>query len=79
MAYLPTDINAVDRALLQNIIQVHIVADHPGTFFIPMSSIDCWGFLGVRRRRRVFGRYVVARGEGGPLSRLHNPEGGSLP
>ena len=33
MAYLPHDINTVDRALLRTIIQTHIVGDHPVTFY----------------------------------------------
>ena len=33
LGYLPSDISTVDRAMLRNIIQTHIVADHPGTFY----------------------------------------------
>src|SRR5438105_2156060 len=33
MGYLPSDINTIDRAMLRNIIQTHIVADHPATFY----------------------------------------------
>jgi TM2 domain-containing membrane protein YozV len=58
MVYLPTDVSTVDRALLRNIIQTHIVADHPGTFYtyeFLLAALWVYGivdaYLGGMRRR----------------------------
>jgi TM2 domain-containing membrane protein YozV len=58
MAYLPSDINTVTRGMLQNIIQTHIVGDHPGTFYtyeILLAALWVYGIVdayrgGMRRR-----------------------------
>lgn len=58
MGYLPVDISAVDRNLLRNIIQTHIVADHPGTFYtyeLILAGLWVYGivdaYIGGMRRR----------------------------
>ena len=58
MIYLPSDINTVDRAMLRSIIQTHIVADHPGTFYtyeLLLGGLWIYGivdaYLGGMRRR----------------------------
>jgi hypothetical protein len=58
LGYLPSDISTVDRAVLRNIIQTHIVADHPVTFYIYevlLALLWIYGIVdaylgGVRRR-----------------------------
>ena len=58
LGYLPSDINTVDRAMLRTIIQTHIVADHPGTFYtyeILLAGLWIYGivdaYLGGLKRR----------------------------
>ena len=58
LGYLPSDINTVDRAMLRGIIQTHIVADHPGTFYtyeILLAGLWIYGivdaYLGGMKRR----------------------------
>ena len=60
LAYLPGDISTVDRAMLQGIIQTHIVADHPGTFYtyeILLAALWIYGivdaYLGGMKRRNA--------------------------
>jgi hypothetical protein len=62
MGYLPQDINTIDRAVLRNIIQTHIVADHPVTFYIYEALLGIlWlygiidAYLGGMRRRAAKG------------------------
>src|SRR6266480_6319343 len=58
MGYLPQDINTLDRAVLRNIIQTHIVADHPVTFYtyeVLLALLWIYGIVdayqgGMRRR-----------------------------
>ena len=58
LGYLPSDINTVDRAMLRGIIQTHIVADHPVTFYtyeILLAGLWIYGivdaYLGGMKRR----------------------------
>ena len=62
MAYLPPDISTVDRAMLRGIIQSHIVADHPVTFYtyeILLGAFWVYGiidaYLGGMKRRASAG------------------------
>jgi TM2 domain-containing membrane protein YozV len=56
--YLPTDLNTVDRAVLRNIIQTHVVAEHPVTFYtyeVLLALLWLYGIIdayigGMRRR-----------------------------
>jgi hypothetical protein len=56
--YLPTNFETVDRALLRTIIQTHIVADHPMTFYtyeVLLAALWVYGiidaYVGATRRR----------------------------
>ena len=58
LPYLPPDITAIDRNMLRTIIQVHIVADHPATFYTYealLAALWVYGivdaYLGGMRRR----------------------------
>ena len=58
LAYLPNDISTVDRTMLRDIIQTHIVADHPVTFYtyeILLAGLWIYGivdaYLGGMKRR----------------------------
>lgn len=58
LVYLPADINSVDRGMLRNIIQTHIVTDHAVTFYtyeVLLAGLWVYGIIdaylgGVRRR-----------------------------
>ena len=60
LPYLPADMAAIDRDVLRNIIQVHIVADHPATFYTYealLAGLWVYGIVdaylgGMRRRAR---------------------------
>ncbi|OGR90158.1 MAG: hypothetical protein A2992_01365 [Elusimicrobia bacterium RIFCSPLOWO2_01_FULL_59_12] len=60
LGYLPPDINTINRDLLRDIIQKHIVKDHPVTFYAYEAFLGvlwAYGIVdaylgGMRRRRR---------------------------
>src|SRR5262245_42357396 len=58
MNYLPADLNAVDRTMLRNVIQDHIMQDHAVTFYtyeVLLAVLWVYGvvdaYLGASRRR----------------------------
>jgi TM2 domain-containing membrane protein YozV len=58
LTYLPTDISTVDRTVLRNIIQTHIIPEHSVTFYtyeILLGGLWIYGIIdayigGMRRR-----------------------------